>query len=133
MWMNGRSGGIRTHDPYTPSIVRYQAALRSGHRQLIATTGSMRNRKVWCELSRGWAVANWFGRRKTKGPSPDQGKIKTAQITGPMISQIIGFPAGNLAAIFRKQSQAPGLNVRFSRPKASPDAAYIRLRLSQQC
>ena len=25
----GRSGGIRTHDPYTPSIVRYQAALRS--------------------------------------------------------------------------------------------------------
>ena len=26
----GRSGGIRTHDPYTPSIVRYQAALRSG-------------------------------------------------------------------------------------------------------
>jgi hypothetical protein len=27
---NGRSGGIRTHDPYTPSIVRYQAALRSG-------------------------------------------------------------------------------------------------------
>ena len=26
---NGRSGGIRTHDPFTPSKVRYQAALRS--------------------------------------------------------------------------------------------------------
>ena len=26
----GRSGGIRTHDPYTPSVVRYQTALRSG-------------------------------------------------------------------------------------------------------
>ncbi len=26
----GRSGGIRTHDPFTPSEVRYQAALRSG-------------------------------------------------------------------------------------------------------
>ena len=26
---NGRSGGIRTHDPHTPSVVRYQAALRS--------------------------------------------------------------------------------------------------------
>ena len=25
----GRSGGIRTHDPFTPSKVRYQAALRS--------------------------------------------------------------------------------------------------------
>ena len=25
----GRSGGIRTHDPLTPSQVRYQAALRS--------------------------------------------------------------------------------------------------------
>ena len=31
---NGRSGGIRTHDPYTPSIVRYQAALRSGRPHL---------------------------------------------------------------------------------------------------
>ena len=27
--VNGRSGGIRTHDPFTPSKVRYQAALRS--------------------------------------------------------------------------------------------------------
>src|SRR5690606_9579990 len=26
----GRSGGIRTHDPHTPSVVRYQTALRSG-------------------------------------------------------------------------------------------------------
>ena len=26
---DGRSGGIRTHDPLTPSQVRYQAALRS--------------------------------------------------------------------------------------------------------
>ena len=26
----GRSGGIRTHDPYTPSVVRYQTAPRSG-------------------------------------------------------------------------------------------------------
>ncbi len=29
MLKNGRSGGIRTHDPLTPSQVRYQAALRS--------------------------------------------------------------------------------------------------------
>ena len=29
MVLNGRSGGIRTHDPLTPSQVRYQAALRS--------------------------------------------------------------------------------------------------------
>ena len=28
---NGRSGGIRTHDPHTPSVVRYQAALRSDY------------------------------------------------------------------------------------------------------
>ena len=27
--VTGRSGGIRTHDPYTPSVVRYRAALRS--------------------------------------------------------------------------------------------------------
>jgi hypothetical protein len=26
---NGRSGGIRTHDPLSPRQVRYQAALRS--------------------------------------------------------------------------------------------------------
>ena len=26
---DGRSGGIRTHDPHTPSVVRYQTALRS--------------------------------------------------------------------------------------------------------
>ena len=29
MEKHGRSGGIRTHDPFTPSKVRYQAALRS--------------------------------------------------------------------------------------------------------
>ena len=29
----GRSGGIRTHDPFTPSKVRYQAALRSDTHQ----------------------------------------------------------------------------------------------------
>ncbi len=29
---NGRSGGIRTHDPQSPRLMRYQAALRSdGH------------------------------------------------------------------------------------------------------
>src|SRR4051812_48264588 len=28
----GRDGGIRTHDPLTPSQVRYQAALRPEHR-----------------------------------------------------------------------------------------------------
>ena len=26
---NGRSGGIRTHDPQSPRLMRYQAALRS--------------------------------------------------------------------------------------------------------
>lgn len=25
---DGRAGGIRTHDPYTPSVVRYQTALQ---------------------------------------------------------------------------------------------------------
>lgn len=34
----GRSGGIRTHDPFTPSEVRYQAALRSGYRLTMART-----------------------------------------------------------------------------------------------
>ena len=29
--LTGRDGGIRTHDPLTPSQVRYQAALRPGH------------------------------------------------------------------------------------------------------
>ena len=33
---NGRSGGIRTHDPFTPSKVRYQAALRSDTGRLYA-------------------------------------------------------------------------------------------------
>ena len=33
----GRSGGIRTHDPYTPSIVRYQAALHSDIEPLYTT------------------------------------------------------------------------------------------------
>ena len=32
----GRSGGIRTHDPFTPSKVRYQAALRSDTGRLYA-------------------------------------------------------------------------------------------------
>ena len=32
---NGRSGGIRTHDPLTPSQVRYRAALRSEPRKAI--------------------------------------------------------------------------------------------------
>ena len=32
--LNGRSGGIRTHDPLTPSQVRYQAAPRSDGRAL---------------------------------------------------------------------------------------------------
>ena len=43
----GRSGGIRTHDPYTPSIVRYQAALRSGHGHVIPARTRLRNRKFW--------------------------------------------------------------------------------------
>ena len=29
---NGRSGGIRTHDPQSPRLMRYQAALRSDRR-----------------------------------------------------------------------------------------------------
>ena len=41
---NGRSGGIRTHDPYTPSIVRYQAALRSGRGTVIPAHHARRNR-----------------------------------------------------------------------------------------
>ena len=41
---NGRSGGIRTHDPYTPSIVRYQAALRSGRGTVIPAHHVIRNR-----------------------------------------------------------------------------------------
>jgi hypothetical protein len=32
---NGRSGGIRTHDPLTPSQVRYRAALRSEPRKAL--------------------------------------------------------------------------------------------------
>ena len=37
---NGRSGGIRTHDPFTPSKVRYQAALRSDTVRLYAPSRS---------------------------------------------------------------------------------------------
>jgi hypothetical protein len=44
MGKNGRSGGIRTHDPYTPSIVRYQAALRSGRGPVIPARHAIRNR-----------------------------------------------------------------------------------------
>jgi hypothetical protein len=29
LYENGRSGGIRTHDPQSPRLMRYQAALRS--------------------------------------------------------------------------------------------------------
>ncbi len=36
---NGRSGGIRTHDPHTPSVVRYQAALRSDRTNCRRTIG----------------------------------------------------------------------------------------------
>jgi hypothetical protein len=36
--LNGRSGGIRTHDPLTPSQVRYQAALHSVYRFFTALT-----------------------------------------------------------------------------------------------
>ena len=35
----GRSGGIRTHDPLTPSQVRYQAALRSDPREGVGLIG----------------------------------------------------------------------------------------------
>ena len=34
---NGRNGGIRTRDPYTPSVVRYQAALRSDDGTITCT------------------------------------------------------------------------------------------------
>ena len=36
---SGRSGGIRTHDPYTPSVVRYRAALRSDLKKAIWYNG----------------------------------------------------------------------------------------------
>jgi hypothetical protein len=29
---SGRNGGIRTHDPYHPKVVHYQAVLRPGER-----------------------------------------------------------------------------------------------------
>lgn len=50
---DGRSGGIRTRDPHTPSVVRYQAALRSdpvhaddyneGRLKLQGTNAAMQN------------------------------------------------------------------------------------------
>ena len=40
LWVPGenRAGGIRTHDPYTPSVVRYQTAL-----QPVCVTGQRGN------------------------------------------------------------------------------------------
>lgn len=35
--MNGRSGGIRTRDPYPPRVVRYRAALRSDWGEPLAS------------------------------------------------------------------------------------------------
>ena len=53
----GRSGGIRTHDPQSPRLMRYQAALRSGHAP----------RRV----ARGWDhVAATNARRNRPPPSP---------------------------------------------------------------
>src|SRR5437868_6315611 len=61
---NGRSGGIRTHDPLTPSQVRYQAALRSdaGRGALIVTPPRSGNRQfgrvsVWNSGHRDTVVA----------------------------------------------------------------------------
>ena len=42
---NGRSGGIRTHDPLTPSQVRYRAALRSEPREPLYFQCSQRKAK----------------------------------------------------------------------------------------
>src|SRR6185312_12780688 len=50
---DGRSGGIRTHDPLTPSQVRYQAALRSVRRG-SALIGS------------GWPRGNRLGERRMR-------------------------------------------------------------------
>ena len=41
---NGRSGGIRTHDPQSPRLMRYQAALRSDLTGARQTTGRARGR-----------------------------------------------------------------------------------------
>ena len=35
---NGRSGGICTHDPYTPSIVRYQLPHNKHNQNTVKTT-----------------------------------------------------------------------------------------------
>jgi hypothetical protein len=42
----GRSGGIRTHDPLTPSQVRYRAALHSGPRKSLYSEPWGRKAKV---------------------------------------------------------------------------------------
>ena len=36
---NGRSGGIRTHDPQSPRLMRYQTALRSDGGRLSIGVG----------------------------------------------------------------------------------------------
>ena len=41
----GRSGGIRTHDPLTPSQVRYRAALRSEPEKALEYKGFSRKPK----------------------------------------------------------------------------------------
>ena len=48
---NGRSGGIRTHDPLTPSQVRYRAALRSEPRKPLYNQRLERKREnaAWIE------------------------------------------------------------------------------------
>src|SRR5690606_11206996 len=43
---NGRSGGIRTHDPLTPSQVRYRAALHSEPRKALYSQGLRSKRRI---------------------------------------------------------------------------------------
>ena len=61
---NGRSGGIRTHDPLTPSQVRYRAALRSEPRQAIVA--KVRQHKRFSGVRRNHGRTAW---RCPEGPN----------------------------------------------------------------
>ncbi len=46
---NGRSGGIRTHDPQSPRLMRYQTALRSG-RGAVSSSVAAAVQRAFCTV-----------------------------------------------------------------------------------
>ena len=82
---DGRSGGIRTHDPLTPSQVRYQAALRSdiGKAGLIGGAPQRRNLKKSIFPDARDVGAQNLGQTPTCGGQLSQDGYETAPLGLP--------------------------------------------------